>query len=265
LATELRELGYDVWVDIQGSEILGPCEDIGENLVEAVERAGFVIACLSKSYQESTSCRRELKYSDDVHKKIVYCMVNESIIEKHVRAKWLRWQMEDAIYLTLFNSEVKKIAKRISEIIDKDPKLSLKMKKFKFTGKRKSNELLLAGGGRGNSNDTSGTSIGDSDDFIVSQKQIRIDSLISSNDDNQQSSGDNDKIKKAFDIIMNIDSAEDQLAYKNYLKKIGLDNLEDFKYMLEELQSDIKELLSELISHLKKVKKGQVCKLLGIN
>ena len=60
---------------------------------------------------------------------------------------------------------------------------------------------------------------------------------------------------------MNIDSAEDQLAYKNYLKKIGLDNLEGFMYMLEELPSDVKELLS----HLKKLKKGQVCKLLGIN
>ena len=135
------------------------------------------------------------------------------------------------------------------------------MKKIKFTGKRKSNELLLAGGGRGNSNDTSGTSIGDIDDFSVSQKQIRVDSLISSYDDNQQSNGDNDKIKKAFDIIMNIDSSEDQLAYKNYLKKIGLDNLEGFMFMIEELPSDVKELLS----HLKKLKKGQVCKLLGIN
>ena len=257
LASELRELGWDVWVDIQGSELLKKCGQITHDCAEAIDKSGIVIACLSENYQESPSCRRELKYSVSSGKKIVYCMLTESIKDKKIRAKWLQFLMEDDIFLDISDDlKVKETAKSISEIINDDRSLSCKLKKNSF--KRKSNELLCGGGRCSSVGSSNGSIYGSIDSSEASLKYFRGNNF---NGNNQLSNDDNlERMKKAFDIILSSDNAEDSSTYDNYLKKIGRENFEDFKMILEKAPSEFQNLLL----YLKLSRKLRVCDLLEI-
>jgi hypothetical protein len=81
---KLREMGYDVWRDEEGSSILGPMSMRGNTLdamTEAVEKSYMMIIFVSPEYKESTNCRFEGQYgftrAGNSALKLVYVMMNE--------------------------------------------------------------------------------------------------------------------------------------------------------------------------------------------
>ena len=64
LADKLRSLGYDIWRDEEGSEILnGLHGDIVERMAEAIQHAHTMIICVSPQYKDSANCRAEAQYA----------------------------------------------------------------------------------------------------------------------------------------------------------------------------------------------------------
>eukprot|EP00057_Strongylocentrotus_purpuratus_P014006 XP_011668480.1 PREDICTED: uncharacterized protein LOC105440240 [Strongylocentrotus purpuratus] len=63
---QLQKRGYNVWMD--EDRMMG--DKIGA-LAEAVENADMVIACITRSYQDSQDCRTEAAYAYDCKKKII--------------------------------------------------------------------------------------------------------------------------------------------------------------------------------------------------
>jgi hypothetical protein len=69
LATALREQGYEVWRDVEGSALLRPMSGSTDDVMaEAVERSYAVVICVSKEYKRSTNCRLEANYSSQRQK-----------------------------------------------------------------------------------------------------------------------------------------------------------------------------------------------------
>jgi len=80
---KLRQLGYDVWRDEEGSKILGPMAgDTDEKMAAAIEAAHTVVIFVSPQYKESGNCRTEAKYSKQRQLvcplKILYVMMCEN-------------------------------------------------------------------------------------------------------------------------------------------------------------------------------------------
>jgi hypothetical protein len=82
---KLREMGYDVWRDEEGSSVLGPMSMSGNTLdamTAAVEKSYMMIIFVSPEYKESANCRTEglygFKRSSNSSLKLVYVMMNEN-------------------------------------------------------------------------------------------------------------------------------------------------------------------------------------------
>jgi hypothetical protein len=82
---KLREMGYDVWRDEEGSSIIGPMSMTGNTLdamTEAVEKSYMMIIFVSPEYKESTNCRTEglygFKRAANSGLKLLYVMMNEN-------------------------------------------------------------------------------------------------------------------------------------------------------------------------------------------
>jgi hypothetical protein len=82
---KLREMGYDVWRDEEGSSIMGPMSMTGNTLdamTEAVEKSYMMIIFVSPEYKESTNCRTEglygFKRAANSGLKLLYVMMNEN-------------------------------------------------------------------------------------------------------------------------------------------------------------------------------------------
>jgi len=100
---------------------------------------------------------------------------------------------------------------------------------------------------------------GSTDSSEASLKYFRGNNF---NGNNQLSNDDNlERMKKAFDVILSSDNAEDSSTYDSYLKKVGLESFEDFKMMLEKAPGEFQKLLL----YLKLSRKLRVCDLLEMN
>jgi len=69
----LAELGFNVWMDIEG----GMSGNINEAMAEAVEGAQVVCPFLTEKYSKSKNCKKELNYTDSLDKEIVPCMADK--------------------------------------------------------------------------------------------------------------------------------------------------------------------------------------------
>jgi hypothetical protein len=82
---KLKEMGYDVWRDEEGSSILSPMSMTGNTLdamTAAVEKSYMMIIFVSPEYKESTNCRIEglygFKRAASRGLKLVYVMMNQN-------------------------------------------------------------------------------------------------------------------------------------------------------------------------------------------
>jgi hypothetical protein len=107
----LREKGYDVWRDEEGSTIMSPMSgDIVETMGGAVDKSYAVIIFVSPEYKESTNCRQEAGYAraraTNSGVKLIYVMMNESY---HTRSSprqvdgWLGFMIGSELWYPLFN------------------------------------------------------------------------------------------------------------------------------------------------------------------
>lgn len=82
LATELRNLGYDVWRDEDGSTIVPAMSgSVNDRMAEAIEFSDTIVVCVSAAYKLSENCRYEADYASTCAKrkevKLLFVMMNE--------------------------------------------------------------------------------------------------------------------------------------------------------------------------------------------
>jgi hypothetical protein len=108
---KLKDLGYDIWRDEEGSTIMHPMSgDIIETMGEAVDKSCAVIIFVSPEYKESTNCRNEAGYAraraGNSHVKLFYVMMNENY---HTRSSprqvdgWLGFMIGSELWYPLWN------------------------------------------------------------------------------------------------------------------------------------------------------------------
>lgn len=83
LAGRLRSLGYDIWLDAEGSTLVPPiggCVD--DCMAEAVQCSDTVIVCVSPKYKQSANCRMEATYACHLAKRgdlrLCFVMMDEN-------------------------------------------------------------------------------------------------------------------------------------------------------------------------------------------
>jgi len=120
LTEALRNTGYDVWRDEEGSKIVPKLSgDIEANLAAAIDAAHVVIICVSLPYKESINCRSEASYCKLKSKKVLYVMMNENY---HTRSSpqsvdgWLAFMLGGDLWYPLWNEKV--IPSTLKELVN---------------------------------------------------------------------------------------------------------------------------------------------------
>ena len=82
---KLREAGYDVWRDEEGSTLCSPLKgNLVESMSLAVENSYAVLIFVSREYKESPACRFEAEYAfnrsshPDIQLKLIYIILDEN-------------------------------------------------------------------------------------------------------------------------------------------------------------------------------------------
>lgn len=126
LGTTLRELGYDVWRDEEGSSLVpGMTGSTDERMGEALDAASFVIMVVSKPYKESSNCRMEASYANQLQKKgktkIIFVMAQQNyttVSSPYCCDGWLGVTIGDALWYPLWDdAQIRSTANEIIKII----------------------------------------------------------------------------------------------------------------------------------------------------
>jgi GTPase SAR1 family protein len=76
---KLREKGYDIWRDENGSSIVPPLAgDTDESMARAVEKSSLIIIFVSKAYYNSANCKKEAQYCSQKRKPLLFVMLDEN-------------------------------------------------------------------------------------------------------------------------------------------------------------------------------------------
>lgn len=112
LGKRLREFGYDVWRDEEGSSLLPPMSgDIVEAMAEAIQYSYMVIIFVSPQYKQSANCRAEAKYArsrSQTHGlRLAYVMVDEQYTTVSAQAVdgWLGFMLGTELWYPLWKPE----------------------------------------------------------------------------------------------------------------------------------------------------------------
>jgi hypothetical protein len=134
---KLKEMGYDVWRDEEGSHIMhGMSGDIIETMGEAIEKSYVVIIFVSPEYKESTNCRNEAGYAraraGNSDLKLIYMMMNE---QYHTGSRprkvdgWLGFMIGSDLWYPLWDeNKIESAASSVAALIGNNAKLSNKPK-----------------------------------------------------------------------------------------------------------------------------------------
>jgi hypothetical protein len=133
LGKKLRDLGYDVWRDEEGSSIMHSMSgDIVETMGEAVDRSYAVIIFVSPEYKESTNCRQEAGYaqarSANSNLKIIYLMMNAHYYTRSQPRKvdgWLGFMIASDLWYPLWDEDnVNTTANALGELLGNNARLT---------------------------------------------------------------------------------------------------------------------------------------------
>jgi hypothetical protein len=111
LEGKLKELGYDVWRDENGSSIvpaMGVRGSTFECMARAVEKSSWVIFFVSKKYFYSENCQKEAEYCSQQHKPLLFVMLDENY---HTSSSpdavkgWLGFMIGIKLWYPLWNLE----------------------------------------------------------------------------------------------------------------------------------------------------------------
>lgn len=128
LTQMLREKGYDVWRDEDGSQtvqkMMGSSMEI---MAQAIEVANFVIVFVSRAYRDSYNCKLEGKYAQTRERaqlvKILFVMMEEDYTPQSEAGVdgWLGMMIADAIWYVGWDAdELKSTADKLEKVILKE-------------------------------------------------------------------------------------------------------------------------------------------------
>jgi GTPase SAR1 family protein len=76
---KLKEKGYDVWRDENGSSIVPPLAgDTDDSMARAVEKSSLIIIFVCKAYYNSPNCKKEAQYCSQKRKPFLFVMLDEN-------------------------------------------------------------------------------------------------------------------------------------------------------------------------------------------
>jgi GTPase SAR1 family protein len=79
LEGKLKQLGYDIWRDENGSSIVPPLAgDTDESMARAVEKSSLIIIFVCKAYYHSANCKKEAQYCSQKRKPLLFVMLDEN-------------------------------------------------------------------------------------------------------------------------------------------------------------------------------------------
>jgi GTPase SAR1 family protein/DNA-binding Lrp family transcriptional regulator len=109
LEDKLKQFGYDIWRDENGSSIV-PAMGVGGStfdcMARAVENSSWVIIFVSKKYYNSENCKTEAQYCSQKRKKILFVMVDETYHTHSSPEKvvgWLGLLLRSRMWCPLWN------------------------------------------------------------------------------------------------------------------------------------------------------------------
>jgi len=79
ISAKLEKLNYEVWIDTQEMR-----DNMYSKMAEAVEDSDIILVCMSKKYNESYHCEKEVCFASDRKKKLIFLK-----LEKFTPEKWL--------------------------------------------------------------------------------------------------------------------------------------------------------------------------------
>jgi hypothetical protein len=131
LGKKLRDLGYDVWRDEEGSNIFPSMQgDIEDAMAEAIQKSYAMVVFVSQQYKESVNCRAEAKYARareaNGFLKLIYVMVDENY---HTRSSpravdgWLGFMVGSDLWYPLWQmNQVEQTARAIADLVGEHAK-----------------------------------------------------------------------------------------------------------------------------------------------
>jgi hypothetical protein len=134
LGKKLRDLGYDVWRDEEGSNIFPSMQgDIEDAMAEAIQKSFAMVVFVSQQYKESVNCRAEAKYARareaNGFLKLIYVMVDENY---HTRSSpravdgWLGFMVGSDLWYPLWQmNQVEQTAKAIADLVGENAKAGM--------------------------------------------------------------------------------------------------------------------------------------------
>eukprot|EP01041_Mallomonas_annulata_P005683 gene5683-11469_t len=107
----LREKGYEVWRDEEGSALVPNCRE--DTMSAAVEHSYAVVIFVSLAYKQSANCRMEAKYCNQRYnrghlKQIIYVMMDPNY---HTRSSpqqvdgWLGFMIGDSLWYPMYSEQ----------------------------------------------------------------------------------------------------------------------------------------------------------------
>eukprot|EP01040_Poterioochromonas_malhamensis_P011854 gene11854-12931_t len=220
LGKKLRQMGYDVWRDEDGSSLVPPMSgDIVETMAEAIQHSYMVVICVSRQYKDSTNCRAEAKYararqqSHDL--KICYVMMDQkytTVSAPTVVDGWLGFMVGTELWYPMWDgSQVDTAAQSIA-------------------GQARNNAKLGGGGGGGG---------GVSNNYNTSNQKSE-----SANSPPPKAGGIDYNV--AWECVKDPNKAKDAEQLKSLLDELGLSAPDELqlleKSQLEEIASLLKAI-----------------------
>lgn len=126
LAVELRNSGYDVWVDKEGSEAVPAVSGCVHNCtLEAVQRSDAVVICVSRKYKQSANCRMEARYACHLAKRgelrLYFVMMDENYTTVTAPRRcdgWLGLMVGNQLWYALWDdSRLKQTALQLAGVL----------------------------------------------------------------------------------------------------------------------------------------------------
>ena len=105
----LVAMGYDVWIDVSGSSVVGPMAgDSDDIMAQAVENSEVVVIFVSRQYMNSAACKKEAQYASQVKKRCVFVMLDSSFTTVSSPEKvsgWLALMIGTQIWYSCFSEK----------------------------------------------------------------------------------------------------------------------------------------------------------------
>jgi hypothetical protein len=147
LEGKLKQLGYDIWRDENGSSIVPPLAgDTDESMARAVEKSSLIIIFVCQAYYQSANCKKEAQYCSQKRKPLLFVMLDENY---HTSSSpgavegWLGLLIGTQLWYALWNLDEQQLESTSSAIANKIGNSSLLSQNQQMVGVPSSPPLVV--------------------------------------------------------------------------------------------------------------------------